>query len=91
MLAWMTAYFFAPFSAVYYPVSVLPKWGQMIAHALPTTYIFEGMREVLYQHTFSWPMFLKSIALNLIYLLLSMGFFKYMFEKSRAKGLARLE
>ena len=43
MLAWMMAYGFAPFSAVYYPLSSLPLWGQIIGKCLPMTYIFEGM------------------------------------------------
>lgn len=91
MLAWMTAYVFAPFSAVYYPVSALPVWAQKIAYVLPTTYIFEGMRKLLAEGVFSLPMLMTSYALNIIYLVLSMIFFKYMFEKSRSKGLARLE
>jgi ABC-2 type transport system permease protein len=91
MLAWMTAYVFAPFSAIYYPVSALPKWAQMISHALPTSYIFEGMREILYEKRFSAKMLLISFALNFVYLVLVMFLFKVMFEKSRDKGLARLE
>ncbi len=91
MLAWMTAYIFAPFSAVYYPVVALPLWAQHIAHILPTTYIFEGMRELLEKGVFSWEKFLLSLGLNITYLVLSMLFFHYMFEKSRSKGLARLE
>ena len=92
MLAWMTAYLFAPFSAVYYPLNALPHWAQTIADVLPTTYIFEGMREVLTFQIFSWKKFAVSIGLNLVYLVLSILFFNYMFqEKSRNKGLARLE
>lgn len=91
MLAWMLAYIFAPFSAVFYPVSSLPAWGQVIARVIPTSYIFEGMRSVLYTHTFSGYNLAMSFLLNGIYLALSMAFFKYMFEKSRAKGLSRLE
>jgi ABC-2 type transport system permease protein len=91
MLAWMTAYIFAPFSAVFYPVSALPSWAQSISWCLPTTYIFEGMREVLLHHTFSLNYFLISLGLSVVYLTLSFAFFKFMFEKSREKGLARLE
>lgn len=91
MLAWMTAYVFAPFSAVYYPLSALPSWAQWIAKALPTTYIFEGMRKILYENTFSLEMLLWSFLLNILYLAGAMLFFKIMFEKSRDKGLGRLE
>lgn len=91
MIAWITPYVFAPFCAVFYPVSVLPAWAKSIAYCMPMTYIFEGMRQVLFENIFSVRMFLISIGMNLVYLVLSMAFFKVMFEKSRNKGLARLE
>jgi ABC-2 type transport system permease protein len=91
MLAWMIPYVFALFSAVYYPLSALPHWAQVIAQALPTTHIFEGMRQVLNDHQFSLKTLLLSYLLNFIYLGLSMVFFNFMFEKSRNKGLSRVE
>ena len=91
MLAWMIPYVFAPFSAVYYPLSALPHWAQVIAQALPTTHIFEGMRQVLNEQQFSLKTLLLSYLLNFIYLGLSMVFFNFMFEKSRNKGLSRVE
>lgn len=90
-LAWMIGMLFAPFSAVFYPVSVLPEWAQAISWCLPTTYIFEGMRQILTTGTFPQHYFWISLALNLFYLFLSLSFLAYMFEKSRKKGLARLE
>ncbi len=91
MLAWMMPFVFAPFSAVFYPMSVLPEWAQMISQVLPLTYIFEGMRSILFQNSFSMTDLFISYGLNLFYLSLSMLFFRRMFEKSRKKGLARLE
>ena len=91
MLAWMTPFIFAPFSAVFYPLSALPAWAQMIGRCLPTTYIFEGMRHVLLKNSFSHPMFWMGLILNLVFLGASMLYFKIFFEKSRNKGLSRLE
>lgn len=91
ILAWITPYVFAPFSAVFYPVKALPIWGQKIAYCLPTTYIFEGMRGILQEGIFSGRLLAISFGLNAIFLLSAMGFFANMFEKSRNKGLARLE
>jgi ABC-2 type transport system permease protein len=91
MLAWMTAYLFAPFSAVFYPLDALPHWAQWIGKGLPMTYVFEGMRKVLNQGIFSWFDFTMSIALNCIYLVVTISLFWLLFEKSRSKGLARLE
>ena len=91
MLAWMTAYLFAPFSAVFYPVTALPPWGQKIAWSLPTTHIFEGMRDILQKGDFSWSALGYSLGLNLLYLACGIAVFMWAFEKSRAKGLARFE
>lgn len=91
MFAWMLPFLFAPFSAVYYPVDVLPAWAQVISWTLPTTYIFEGMRQILYQGTFSWSYLGASFVLNGVFLFGSILFFRYMFQKSLTKGLARLE
>lgn len=37
----------SPFSAVFYPVAVMPAWMQMVAHVVPASYVFEGMRALL--------------------------------------------
>lgn len=91
MFAWMIAFLFAPFSAVFYPLDVLPNWAQSIALCMPTTYIFEGMRSILATGSFPTHYFWISIGLNAIYLTTSLAIFNRMFEKTRAKGLARLE
>ncbi len=91
MLAWMIAFLFAPFSAVFYPLDVLPAWARAIAWCLPTTYIFQGMRQILTTGCCPFSYFWISMALNVVYLTLSLILFRWMFEKSRQKGLARLE
>ncbi len=90
-LAWMIAFVFAPFSAVFYPVNILPEWAQIIAWSLPTTYIFEGMREILSKGIFPTSYFLISSILSLLYLSLAFAFFIKMFKKSLEKGLSRLD
>ena len=90
-LAWMIAFVFAPFSAVFYPVSILPEWAQVIAWSLPTTYIFEGMRQILAEGIFPSSYFLISLCLSILYLGSSFALFIKMFKKSLDKGLARLE
>lgn len=57
----------SPLVGVLYPVSVLPTWLQSISYLLPPTYVFEGMRSILMQGTYS-PMRL------LIGFVLSLGF-----------------
>jgi ABC-2 type transport system permease protein len=90
-LAWIIGAIFAPFSAVFYPVSVLPTWAQIISWCLPPTYIFEGMRQILSLGIFPLEYFLTSLVLDGLYLFCAFVLFQYMFRKSRVKGLARLE
>lgn len=89
--AWMIGGLFMPFSAVFYPASALPLWGQKVAWCLPTTYIFEGMRSILYTGIFPTHFFWISLALDLVFLSAAISLFRFMFLKSRRKGLARLE
>lgn len=91
MFAWMLPFVFAPFSAVFYPVEVLPAWTQWISWSLPTTYVFEGMRQILSGSPFPLSYFWISLVLNCLFLYGSILFFRFMFYKSLVKGLARLE
>lgn len=88
---WIVIWLFAPFSAVYYPLDVLPSWAQSFGHALPMTYTFKGMRQILFDGTFPLSDLLISFGLNALYLVLSMIFFVFMFERSKSKGFARLQ
>jgi len=46
-LVWPIPALLSPFAAVFYPLSVLPEWMRWIAHALPPSYVFEGMRGIV--------------------------------------------
>lgn len=75
-----------PFSAVFYPVSVLPHFLQYIAHAIPSTYVFEGMRAVLETGSLPLDLLSWSIITNLVYLVLVLWYFYRMFAAVKAKG-----
>ena len=49
-LLWPLPAVLAPFAAVFYPVATLPVWMQWIAHLLPPSYVFEGLRALLAGH-----------------------------------------
>lgn len=91
MIAWVAGYVLSPFSAVFYPLSALPPWCLPIAKALPTTYVFEGIRQYYKTGVFDWQGYGLSLVLNGLYLCVALWLFVTMFEKSRQKGLARLE
>ena len=53
-LAWSVLFALSPFSAVYYPVSVLPAYLRPISLALPSAHVFEGMRAALAHGSADW-------------------------------------
>ncbi|MCS6805915.1 MAG: ABC transporter permease [Acidobacteriota bacterium] len=87
VLAWAVPFFFQPFSAVFYPVDVLPSWMQAVAYALPSTYVFEGMRAVIQTGASSWQLLLMATGMNVAYLLLAMALLRRMFNLARDRGL----
>ncbi|MBI5045090.1 MAG: ABC transporter permease [Candidatus Levybacteria bacterium] len=89
-LAWSMPWVFAPFSAIYYPVSSLPQWAQNVAHFLPTSYVFEGMREVLKTGHFNTQNFLFALLLNCIYLALALITIRFSFARVLKNGITKL-
>jgi ABC-2 type transport system permease protein len=91
-LAWSFAGFLMPLSCVFYPVTALPHWLRPIAATLPTMHAFEGMRQMIEEDTFSIDHCGWGFATALLYLIASLLFFYWMFDRARAGGfLARQE
>ncbi len=86
-VAWSFAGLLMPASCVMYPMSSLPKWMRAIAWILPTAHSFEGMRQVLAGRGFSPQHFWWGAGLNAIYFVLAMGFFGWIFQQARTRGL----
>ena len=86
-LAWVAVFALAPFSGVYYPVSILPDWLQPVAWSLPSAYVFEGMRSVLFEHRFRADLLLEGLAVNLVYGALATLFFLHICQVARRRGL----
>lgn len=86
-LAWAVPFLVQPLSAVFYPVSILPKFLQPVSNSIPAAHVFEGMREVLQQNRFPQEHLLTATVLNVIYMTLSALFFAHMFKEARRKGL----
>jgi ABC-2 type transport system permease protein len=85
-LAWAAIFLVAPVSGVYYPIGVLPGWLQAIAYALPSAHVFEGMRSVLLDGTFSRQHFWTAVALNVVYLALGAALFAQAVRHAREHG-----
>jgi len=84
--AWAAVFILLPMSGVYYPVTVLPGWLQVISHFVPTSYVFEGMRTILRDHTVHWNILALAAGLSVAYLFLGFQVFLWFFRSSRRHG-----
>lgn len=87
VLAWGIAFLFQPVSAVFYPVAVLPPFVQTIAYFVPSSHIFEGMREVIKSGAFPTEHLITASILNIFYIAFATFFFTYMFKQVKEKGI----
>jgi ABC-2 type transport system permease protein len=85
-LAWTVIFALSPVSCVWYPVSTLPSWLQPVAWSLPQTYVFEGMRTVMFQHIFRTDYFLKAMALDAVVMAIGVTIFYMSFRNARHRG-----
>ncbi len=90
-LIWSIPYLVLSFSAVFYPVSMLPAWAQYIARVLPTTYVFETLRMFVIQKVVDYRLLSIGFGLTFIYLFVGAFLIVWLFGKSREIGLAQLE
>ncbi len=75
-----------PFSAVFYPVTVLPAMLQPLSYIFPSTYVFEGMRAVLATGILPTDLLLGALVTNALYLVLMIWFFYRMFAYVKRAG-----
>jgi len=88
--AWSMVYLVSPFSAIYYPLSILPNWAQTVAWFVPTSYIFEGAREVIEKGILDPKKILICFLLNAFYMVLAILFMRKSFDKILQKGLVKV-
>ncbi len=86
VLAWGLALLIQPFSAVFYPVSALPRALRGVAWTLPSTYAFEGMRDVIARGTTAPATFWAPVALNAGYFAFAWAFFRFMYGSAQDLG-----
>ena len=84
--AWSIMFVLMPLACVYYPVATLPTWLQPVAWALPPTYVFEGMRALLIEHTFHASLMLHALALNAVLLAAGTAGFLLLLASARRHG-----
>ncbi len=84
--AWSIMFVFMPLACVYYPVATLPAWLQPAAWILPPTYVFEGMRALLIDHTFRADLMLEALGLNLVLFAVGVFGFLALLKSARRHG-----
>lgn len=89
-LAWVLAWGLSPICGVFYPIDVFPPWIQKISYCIPMTYIFAGMREYVINGIFPYKALIYGYGLALLYAIIAILIFAWIFNYSKAKGLARL-
>lgn len=85
-IAWLIVFLLLPISCVYYPVSTLPQWLQPLALALPSTYVFEGLRGLVLEQTFQGDYMLRALLLNFVYVSGALVLFRALLESARRNG-----
>lgn len=77
----------SPFAGVFYPVATLPQWMQLIAHIIPASYVFEGMRAIVNGKAAAPTTLLMGAALAFVYIALSCLLFARVYRHAVRTGL----
>lgn len=85
-LAWSVLFGLTPFSAVFYPVRVLPGFLQPISLALPSSHVFEGMRAMINDGVVRWDHLAWAFGLNAVWMIAAGLLFAQQFRAARVRG-----
>jgi ABC-2 type transport system permease protein len=86
-LVWPIPTLISPFAGVFYPISVLPGWMQVIAKVLPPAYVFDSMRAVVAGKPADWGRLAIGGGLSIAYLVLACLFFASVYRYAIRTGL----
>jgi ABC-2 type transport system permease protein len=77
----------SPFVGVFYPISVLPHWMQVVARGMPPSYVFDSLRAIVNGGEADWTALFFGIGLACVYVLLACLFFIAMYKHAVRTGL----
>jgi len=86
-LVWPIPALLSPFVGVFYPITVLPAWMQVVSRALPPSYVFGSMRSVLAGHGYSGGELLAGFGLALLDIVLASWVFTRVYRNAVRTGL----
>jgi ABC-2 type transport system permease protein len=84
---WPIPALLSPFVGVFYPLSTLPPWMQVVAHVLPPSYVFEGMRAIITGGHFSPGLLAWGGVLAALYIVIAGWFFSRVYRYAVRTGL----
>ncbi len=84
---WPLPALLSPFACVFYPMATLPRWMQLVAHAIPPSYVFEAMRDIVAGRPVSIDTLLAGSALSIFYIVLAGWFFSRIYRHAVRTGL----
>jgi len=84
---WPLPALISPFAGVFYPISTLPRWMQMVSTVLPPSYVFEGVRRVAAGGHAAPATLLTALSLAMVYLVLACWFFTSVYRRAVETGL----
>ena len=84
---WPIPALIAPFAAVYYPITTLPRWMQYVSRIIPPSYVFQNIRSVVSGGPVYWGPLAFAAALALAYLIVASWFFWRMYRHGVRTGL----
>ena len=84
---WPVPAVIAPFVGVFYPLETLPGWMQVVAHALPPSYVFEHLRALINLQPLPVTAALPGLGLGLCWLFLAGLLFSHIFKHAIRSGL----
>ena len=85
-VAWSSLFLWLHLGCIYYPLSILPDWLQILAKGLPLVYIFEEVRSILLNNVVNYYNIMSALILNFIYFSLSVFVFYSAFGEARKRG-----
>jgi ABC-2 type transport system permease protein len=84
---WPIPAFISPFVGVFYPLSTLPAWMRAIAHILPPSYVFEGLRKIVAGGMVTADDLVWAILLTLLYMAIACLIFTRVYKHAVRTGL----
>ena len=86
ILAWSIPVLLTPFSGVFYPIVVLPKYVYAVASILPSAQVFEGMRSIILSGSFDTTRLSAAFVLAFISFVLSFWFLLRFYRRALRNG-----